>query len=330
MATEEYIKTRLDSVIKDSDLTGFGLKKLVGKVRDVYLSPQDDYVVLVATDRISAFDRVLGHVPCKGQVLSEISGWWFSKTKELVPNHVIATPDPNVVIGKKCTVFPIEFVVRGYISGTTSTSMWTNYSKGVRNYCGLVLPDGLIQNQQLKHAVVTPTTKEVEHDRLISPDEIVKEGWMTKEDYDVCAEYALKLFAFGQEVAAEHGLILADTKYEFGKDTNGNIMVVDEIHTPDSSRYWLSATYPERFASGLAPESIDKDVLRRWYSEKCDPYKDEVLPTAPPSLLSTVALRYIELYERITGELFKLDISENCPTDRIQTNVGAWISSQKY
>lgn len=329
-STKDYIRSRLNLTIKDTDLTSLGLNKVAGKVRDVYSSPKDDYVVLVTTDRISAFDRILAHIPCKGQVLSEVSAWWFSKTADIVPNHILATPDPNVVIGKKCNVFPIEFVVRGYITGTTSTSMWTNYAKGVREYCGLTLPEGLVQNQRLDKPVVTPTTKEVEHDRLISPYEIVSEGWMLQEDYEYCAAKALELFARGQEIASRNGLILVDTKYEFGHDSSGTIMVVDEIHTPDCSRYWLVDTYAEKFASGKAPDSIDKDVLRRWYNEHCDPYKDTTLPAAPEELIITVATRYIELFERITGEEFKLSSSETNPSDRIFTNVASWITSHRH
>lgn len=328
MASEVADPIRLEETVEDSDLTSLGLQKVVGKVRDVYTSPDVDYVILVATDRISAFDRVLGHVPSKGRVLSEVSSWWFSQTSKIVPNHVLATPDPNVVVGKKCNVFPIEFVVRGYISGTTNTSMWTNYSKGVRNYCGLTLPEGLLQNQRLEKAVMTPTTKETEHDRLISPEEIVKEGWMTQSDFDVCQAYALKLFEFGQLAAAKNGLILADTKYEFGKDSNGTIILIDEIHTPDSSRYWLASSYEARFAAGLPPESIDKDVLRRYYSDNFDPYQKEPLPSPPPSLIHTVAQRYIQLFELITGLPFVPSRDPNPPADRIKQNVAQWISSR--
>lgn len=319
------IHSRLDKAIQSTDLTSLGLEKVTGKVRDVYTSPTAEYVLLVTTDRISAFDRILAHVPFKGQVLSEVSTFWFSQTKDIVENHVLATPDPNVVVGKKCKVFPIEFVVRGYLTGTTSTSIWTNYAKGVRDYCGVQLPDGLVQNQRLATPLVTPTTKEVEHDRLISPEEIVKEGWMNKEDYDFCAQKALQLFERGQALAATHGLILVDTKYEFGRDAHGHILIVDEIHTPDCSRYWLADTYDEKFKTGKTPDSIDKDILRRWYNEHSDPYKDEVLPKAPEDLVVTVATRYIELFERITGQTFQLDSSDTSTSQRILDNVSRWM-----
>jgi phosphoribosylaminoimidazole-succinocarboxamide synthase len=324
-ATKAKIQSRLASTIASTDLASLGLEKLEGKVRDVYLRPGSSVVILVTTDRISAFDRILATVPYKGQVLSQVSAWWFGQTKDIIANHLIGTPDPNVVIAKRCKVFPIEFVVRGYITGTTSTSMWTNYAKGVRNYCGLVLPEGLVQNQKLTSNVVTPTTKETEHDRLISPDEIASEGWMKKEEYEYCAEKALELFQRGQKIALDHGLLLVDTKYEFGTDEDGNILLVDEIHTPDSSRYWMADSYEARFAAGQTPLSIDKDIIRRWYNEHCDPYNDVSLPKAPEDLVVTLATRYIELYERITGTPFEIDASSLEPVDRINSNLSKWI-----
>lgn len=280
-------------------------KKYKGKVRDTY--DLGDQLILVTTDRQSAFDRCLAAVPYKGQVLNLTSAWWFKNTQSIVPNHLIAVPDPNVAIAKKCKIFPIEFVVRGYISGSTSTSLWTQYQKGVREYCGITFPDGLRKNQKLESPVITPTTKETLHDRPISPHEIVAEGWMTQEDWDETSSYALKLFQHGMEVAQQHGLILVDTKYEFGRDAEGRIVLVDEIHTPDSSRYWLFNGYQERFDAGKEPENIDKEFLRLWFVDHCDPYKDEVLPQAPQELIVTLASRYIQLYEMITGESFVYD-----------------------
>lgn len=277
-------------------------KKYRGKVRDTY--DLGDTLILVTTDRQSAFDRLLACVPYKGQVLNLTSAWWFDKTKDIVPNHVIAIPHPNVVIAKKCEVFPIEFVVRGYITGTTSTSLWTQYNKGVRNYCGISFPEGLKKNQKLAQAVLTPTTKEIEHDRPISPEDIIAEGWMTKADWEEASAYALKLFEFGSQIAKEHGLILVDTKYEFGRDAQGQIVLIDEIHTPDSSRYWMASNYQERFNEGKEPENIDKEFLRLWFVEQCDPYNDKILPEAPQELIVTLASRYIQLYEMITGKEF--------------------------
>lgn len=277
-------------------------KKYRGKVRDTY--DLGDKLLLITTDRQSAFDRVLAAVPYKGQVLNLTSAWWFEQTADIVPNHLIAVPDANAVIAKKCKVFPIEFVVRGYITGTTSTSLWTQYQNGVRNYCGMDFPEGLRKNQKLDEPVLTPTTKETEHDRPISPKEIVSEGWMTQAEWDEASAAALRLFKRGVEIAAKHGLILVDTKYEFGRDADGKIMVVDEIHTPDSSRYWLAHNYAERFAQNKEPENIDKEFLRLWFKDNCDPYNDAVLPEAPQALILTLASRYVQLYEMITGKAF--------------------------
>ncbi|HAT8249854.1 TPA: phosphoribosylaminoimidazolesuccinocarboxamide synthase [Legionella pneumophila] len=298
-------------------------KKYKGKVRDTY--DLGDQLILVTTDRQSAFDRCLAAVPYKGQVLNLTSAWWFKNTQSIVPNHLIAVPDPNVAIAKKCKIFPIEFVVRGYISGSTSTSLWTQYQKGVREYCGITFPDGLRKNQKLESPVLTPTTKETLHDRPISPHEIVAEGWMTQEDWDETSSYALKLFQHGMEVAQQHGLILVDTKYEFGRDAEGRIVLVDEIHTPDSSRYWLFNGYQERFDAGKEPENIDKEFLRLWFVDHCDPYKDEVLPQAPQELIVTLASRYIQLYEMITGESFVYDSNPGPVNDRILHNIQRWL-----
>lgn len=297
----DLIQEELPFCLTETSFT-FG-QKYQGKVRDTY--DLGDKLVLVTTDRQSAFDRVLAAVPYKGQVLNLTSVWWFEQTEHIVPNHLLAVPDPNVVIAKKCKVFPIEFVVRGYITGTTSTSLWTQYNKGVRNYCGIQFPEGLQKNQKLEIPVLTPTTKDKEHDRPISPQEIVSEGWMTQDEWDEVSSYALKLFEFGSKKAAEHGLILVDTKYEFGRDEDGQIMLIDEIHTPDSSRYWLLNNYAERIAQGKEPDNIDKEFLRLWFKDHCDPYSDISLPEAPKELIVTLASRYIQLYEMITGNQFR-------------------------
>ena len=298
-------------------------KKYKGKVRDTY--DLGDKLILVTTDRQSAFDRLLASVPYKGQVLNLTSAWWFENTQSIVPNHLIAVPDPNVMIAKKCTVFPIEFVVRGYITGTTNTSLWTHYQKGNRTYCGLSFPEGLRKNQKLNSPVLTPTTKETEHDRPINPHEIVCEGWMTQADWDEASDYALKLFQYGTKVAAEHGLILVDTKYEFGVDPEGHIVLVDEIHTPDSSRYWLLDGYQERFDAASEPDNIDKEFLRLWFVDHCDPYKDTILPKAPQDLIVTLASRYIQLYELITKEHFVFDKKPGPVDQRIMHNIEDWL-----
>ncbi|WP_298625944.1 phosphoribosylaminoimidazolesuccinocarboxamide synthase [uncultured Legionella sp.] len=319
---KQAITAAIPYCLTDTDFT-FG-KKYKGKVRDTY--DLGDKLILVTTDRQSAFNRLLASVPYKGQVLNLTSAWWFKNTQTIVPNHLIAVPDPNVVIAKKCKVFPIEFVVRGYISGTTSTSLWTQYQKGAREYCGLSFPDGLVKNQLLPNPILTPTTKETEHDRPISPAEIVAEGWMTQDDWDEASSYALQLFQHGMKVAARHGLILVDTKYEFGRDDEGNIVLVDEIHTPDSSRYWLSASYRERFDEGKEPENIDKEFLRLWFVDHCDPYNDDILPKAPEELIVTLAERYIQLYEMITHERFSYEKDPGSINQRIIQNIEHWLS----
>lgn len=298
-------------------------KRYQGKVRDTY--DLGDKLLLITTDRQSAFDRLIATVPYKGQVLNLTSAWWFEATQDIVPNHLLAIPDPNVLIAKKCSVFPIEFVVRGYITGTTNTSLWTQYQKGVRHYCGIDFPDGMLKNQRLNHPVLTPTTKETEHDRPISPSEIVSEGWMNADDFVETSAKALALFQRGSEIAAKNGLILVDTKYEFGKDAEGNITLIDEIHTPDSSRYWLAENYEARFAAGEEPHYIDKEFLRLWFVKQCDPYQDKELPKAPDDLIATLSARYIQLFEMITGQTFNYATTSMPIIERIKRNVAGYL-----
>eukprot|EP00178_Gracilaria_changii_P002120 TRINITY_DN1313_c0_g2_i1.p1 TRINITY_DN1313_c0_g2~~TRINITY_DN1313_c0_g2_i1.p1 ORF type:complete len:595 (+),score=80.21 TRINITY_DN1313_c0_g2_i1:241-1785(+) len=283
-----------------------------GKVRDQYAfdgvtnGKAERLLALVTTDRQSAFDRILAAIPFKGAVLNKTAAFWFESTKHIVPNHVLSVPHPNVTIARRCQPFPIEFVVRGYITGSTSTSLWKNYSNGVRNYCGIRFPEGLMKNQKLDSNVITPTTKEEVGDRPISPIDVVKEQFMTQEDWVYCADKAMKLFEHGQKVAAENGLILVDTKYEFGRDEDGIIRLIDEIHTPDSSRYWLATSYEKRFREGKEPENVDKEFLRLWFTENCDPYdKSKPLPEAPADLVDELSRRYVMLYELITGGSFE-------------------------
>tara|TARA_E500000178_G_scaffold92867_1_gene91831 strand:- start:652 stop:1626 length:975 start_codon:yes stop_codon:yes gene_type:complete len=296
----QEINENLTNTIQDTNIDA--PNKKTGKVRDAYFL--DDRVVMISTDRQSAFDRVLAAIPYKGAVLNSVSAWWFKQTEHLFPNHLISTPDPNVSIVEKCTVFPVEFVVRGYITGTTDTSLWTVYNKGDREYCGNTLPEGLKKNDKLTTPMLTPTTKDKVHDRPVSREEIIDLGLMSAEDYDVAAKMSLDLFSFGQETAKKNGLILVDTKYEIGTDFSGKIKFVDEIHTPDSSRFWISSSYKERIAAGQEPENIDKEFLRLWFAKNCDPYNDEVLPDAPDDLVAELSARYILLYELITGEKF--------------------------
>ena len=313
----ERIRRHLRNCLIDTDI-GRGTKH-VGKVRDRY--DLGDRLALVTTDRQSAFDRVLAAIPFKGQVLNLTSAWWFEQTRSIVPNHVLDVPDPNVTIARKCEVFPIELVVRGYITGTTSTSLWTVYQKGERRYCGNLLPEGLVKNQKLERNLLTPTTKEAAHDRPISPEEIVAEGWMTRDDWERCSRIALDLFAFGQSKAAEHGLILVDTKYEMGRADDGRVLLIDEIHTPDSSRYWLADSYERRLAEGKEPENVDKEFLRLWFRDHCDPYNDPELPAAPDDLVVELSRRYIFLYEKITGRRFDFPETDLPVNERIRARV---------
>lgn len=296
-----------------------------GKVRDQYEiegERGEKMLALVTTDRQSAFDRVLAAVPYKGAVLNLVSAWWFARTKHIVANHVVAVPHANVTIARKCVPFAVEFVVRAYITGSTSTSLWKNYDAlGKREYCGIRFPEGLRKNERLEKAVLTPTTKADEGDRPISAGEIMSEGIMSGADFDTCANAAMALFRYGQETAIENGLILVDTKYEFGKDADGEIRLIDEIHTPDSSRYWMAASYQERFDEGREPENVDKEFLRLWFVDNCDPYdKSNKLPAAPGPLVDKLSMKYIMLYELITGERFDFDAVDrgaNAPYDAV-------------
>ena len=282
-------------------------QKYPGKVRDTY-DLEDGRLLLVTTDRQSGFDRMLGVVPFKGQVLNRTSLSWFESTKHIIGNHVLASPHANALIARKCRVLPIEFVVRGYLTGSTDTSIWTQYTKGVRSIGGYALPDGMKKNEKLSENMITPTTKEKEHDRPIAAEEIVAKGWLTAGEWDIASAKALELFGFGQKLAAERGLILVDTKYEFGVSSEGEILLIDEIHTPDSSRYWLADSYMERLAAGMEPDMIDKEFFRLWFRERCDPYKDAELPVPPDELIAELAARYIQLFEKITGTAFAPDL----------------------
>lgn len=299
----------MTELLRETNFKKFG-KKTTGKVRDIY--EQSDKVILVTTDRHSSFDRLIAHVPYKGQVLNQLSAFWFEKTKDIVPNHVLAVPDPNVTVAKKCKPLAVEAVVRGYMTGVTSTSLWTLYSGGKRDFGNFKLPDGMKKNEQLFRPVFTPSTKSDKHDRTLSPQEIVNEGILPRKTIDAIQETALALYERGAQLAKERGLILVDTKYEFGVlngngngNGNGDIVLIDEIHTPDSSRYWQLGSYRERFEKGEEPEYFDKEFLRLWFKEHSDPYKDATLPEAPPELIEELSKRYVQMYEQITGQKFK-------------------------
>lgn len=287
--------------LEKTDFKNFGTR-VQGKVRDVYI--QEDTITLVATDRYSAFDRNLALIPHKGAVLTAISNFWFEKTRNIIQNHLIGWPDPNAIVVKKCSVLPIEVVVRGYITGVTSTALWTLYTSGERNFGGVTLPDGLQKNAQLPHALLTPTTKSDTHDRPITREEIISEGHVPESLWSEVERVALELFARGQLIAKDRGLILVDTKYEFGVTPEGELMLIDEIHTPDSSRYWQLHSYQERITAGLEPENFDKEFLRLWFKANCDPYGDAPLPEAPAEMITELSRRYMHIYEQLLGEQF--------------------------
>ncbi|WP_124087597.1 phosphoribosylaminoimidazolesuccinocarboxamide synthase [Pseudogemmobacter humi] len=302
-----------------------------GKVRDCYdLPPSDGFPngrrILISSDRISAFDRILAAIPCKGQVLTQVARWWFDRTADICANHVVAYPDPNAVIGRRVSILPVEVVVRGYLAGTTSTSILTQYRKGAREMYGHRLPEGLRDNEALPHAIITPTSKAFDggHDEPLTAADILAQGLLTQAQWEEVSDKALKLFAFGQRVAAERGLILVDTKYEFGVDETGRILLADEIHTPDSSRYWIADGYEAALAGGTRPPSFDKDVIRSWVAARCDPYKDPV-PEIPPEMIAQTAGVYIEAYERITGEAFLPDTSGETPLARLRENLAPYF-----
>ena len=277
-----------------------------GKVRDNYDLP-DGRRIIIASDRLSAFDRNLAAIPLKGQVLTQTAKFWFEKTANICPNHVIEYPDLNVLIGRKLTILPVEIVVRDYLAGTTGTSILSLYKKGEREMYGMRLPDGMRDNEKLPQTIITPTSKAFHggHDEPLTPAEIVGQGLLSEEQWRTVSDYALALFAKGREMARERGLILVDTKYEFGIDENGTIMIADEIHTPDSSRYWFLESYQQRFEAGERPESFDKDFVRNWVVARCDPYKDEV-PEIPQDVVLETSRVYIDAFERITGQVFAL------------------------
>jgi phosphoribosylaminoimidazole-succinocarboxamide synthase len=298
-----------------------------GKVRDCYDLPPDaahpeGRRILIASDRVSAFDRILACIPFKGQVLTQIARFWFERTGDICANHVLAYPDPNVVIGKRLTILPVEVVVRGYLAGTTSTSVLTQYRKGVRSMYGHNLPDGMRDNQVLPQAIITPTSKAFDggHDEPLTSAEILAQGLLTAAQWDEVSAKALALFARGQAMAAERGLILVDTKYEFGVDAAGNILIADEIHTPDSSRYWLADGYQAAFEAGSRPPSFDKDVIRAWVAARCDPYKDDI-PGIPAEMIEATSKVYIQAYEAITGETFVPDMTGATPLERVRGNL---------
>lgn len=342
MLNRQTIIKNIPNSLKTINLPKSYGKKHQGKVRDYYVFRNNR--IIITTDRQSAFDKILGLIPFKGQVLTLMSQFWFDRTRDIIPNHIISIPDPNVMIVKNCKVIPIEMVVRGYISGSTSTSVWTAYAKGERTIYGIKFPEGLKKNQKLKTPIVTPTTKaEKGHDEKLTEKEIIDRKIVPEKLWKQMKKAALSLFERGTRICARAGIILVDTKYEFGLDEKarppatsssqvnqkgagvagevgrGKLMLIDEIHTPDSSRFWIKKTYKERFRKGLEPENFDKEFLRLWFKKKG--YSgDGKPPKMPSSFIAKVSERYQQIYEKITGKKFEVDVDKNFP-NRILNNL---------
>lgn len=317
MISRDQLREQLKDCLLDARFERWENTYQKGKVRDMYKLPGKR--VLITTDRQSAFDHVLGTIPLKGQVLNRIAQHWFEQTADIVPNHVIAVPHANVTIGEELDMFPVEVVVRGYLTGSTDTSAWTHYNRGVRDFCGNRLPDGMIKNQPFESAIITPTTKSEEHDESISAEQIVSRGLVEEATWKQIETTALALFARGQKLAAEQGLILVDTKYEMGRNSEGKIAVADEIHTPDSSRYWVADSYQARHSAGEEPESLDKEFLRLWLREQG--ISDDNIPTLDDDIRVQVAERYVDLFERVTGKSFTPDLGDTPLMDRIEAAI---------
>jgi len=319
--SDDILRDQLTRTLQGTHFEHLG-QRYEGKVRDNYTTA-DGRRILIATDRLSTFDVVVGTIPFKGQILNRLAAHWFDETRDIAPNHVLSVPDPNVTIGRECEPLKAEFVMRSYLTGVTSTSIWYAYERGARRFSGHALPDGMKKNQRLERPILTPSTKaeKGDHDVSVSREELIETGAISAEDFDRGAEIAHKLFAFGQRRAAERGLILVDTKYELGRTPEGEIVVIDEIHTPDSSRYWYADDYEARLARGEEPRGLDKEYVRRWlvteraYRGEGDP------PPLPDDVRVEAARRYIATYELLTGRTFVPDTSE--PLARIKKVLGA-------
>ncbi len=314
---EQLLRAQLGQTLDATDFPELGAK-YEGKVRDCYV--KDGKRVLIVTDRLSAFDVVLGTIPFKGQVLNQMAAFWFEATADLVPNHVINVPDPSVMVARECQLLPVEFVMRAYMTGVTSTSIWTHYQNGARSFCGHDLPDGMRKNQALPKAILTPSTKaeKGDHDRSVSRAEILEMGVLSAADFDRAAQMCARVFAFGQQEALRRGLILVDTKYEIGRRPDGELCFIDEIHTPDSSRYWYADDYDARFARGEEPRGLDKEYVRRTLADQG--YRGEgPAPTLTDEVRVEAARRYIQVCELVTGRKFAPNTDE--PIARIRRNL---------
>jgi len=323
MRIEMGIDIKLLDELCSRTLTGTNFKGLgeryEGKVRDSYIT--DDERIIVVSDRVSCFDVVVGTIPLKGQVLNQAASFWFDKVGDEIPHHLIDTPDPCVSRVKNCETLPVEFVYRGYLTGSSSTSIWTAYSKGEREYCGHRLPDGMTRHERLATPLLTPTTKAEHgaHDELTSREELIASGTISEALYDEAAGLAKRLFQLGTEWAESRGLILVDTKYEMGIDRDGKLVVIDEIHTPDSSRYWYLDDYDRALGEGRSPKALDKEYVRLWLGEQG--YRGEgTPPTLPNDVRCEAARRYVEAFEQLSGRAFEPDLQE--PIARITKNLG--------
>lgn len=322
MITREQIQSQLDNCLLEAKFPQWESRYKRGKVRDMYLL--ENHRVLITTDRQSAFDHVLGTIPLKGQVLNRIAQYWFEQTQDIAPNQIISVPDANVTVARELDILPVEVVVRKYLTGSSDTAIWTHYDRGVRDYCGHALPDGMVKNQPFDEAIITPTTKDEVHDELISRDEIIAQGLVPADTWAQVEEIALALFARGEELAAKQGLILVDTKYEMGLDADGRITLADEIHTPDSSRFWISDTYAERHARGEEPESLDKEFLRLWLRDKG--ISDDNIPALDDEIRIQVAERYIDLFQRVTGTDFDAELGATPVLQRIEERIAEYLN----
>jgi len=316
----ERLHALCGQTLAETDLQGLG-ERVVGKVRDSYVEAGSGRRTIVVSDRVSCFDVVVGTIPLKGQVLNQMAAFWFEQTREIAPNHLLEVPDPSVSIVQDCDPLPVEFVMRGYLTGSSSTSIWTAYAEGVRSYCGHALPEGMRRHEKLPAPILTPTTKAEHggHDRLTSRAELIESGALSEALYDHAHEMAQRLFAEGTRFAEQRGLILVDTKYEMGLDPEGSLVVIDEIHTPDSSRYWHVESYEEALRQGGSPEAIDKEYVRLWLGEQG--YRGEgPPPPIPDEVRVEAATRYIEAFEQVSGQEFQPDFDS--PLLRIQRNLG--------
>ena len=322
MISDDVLRAQLGRTVEAIDFPTLGTK-YEGKVRDNYT--KDGQRIIIVSDRLSAFDVVLCTIPFKGQVLNQLAAHWFDETRAIAPNHVIDVPDPVVTRAIECQPLPVEMVVRGYLTGVTKTSIWRNYEAGQRSFGGATLPDGMRKNEPLPRALITPTTKAEKggHDENVTRSQLAERGLVDAAMFDRLAGMCLGLFAFGQKRAAERGLILVDTKYEMGTTPDGEVIVIDEIHTPDSSRYWYADDYHARLAGGEEPRSLDKEFVRRWYVETAGYRGEGEIPRLPDDVRVEAAKRYIRSYEIVSGRPFVPDTAEP------QARIAATLAGRK-